>query len=272
MKQTVIGIFQNKTEAETAIEQLERTGFNKSNIDITQGSSSQSANREKTKDRDSISEFFSSLFDSNDEADKYSNVAKNSECVVTVHANDSDEAIRAAEVLDSYGAMDVDDQNANAGHGDSKLERHLSDSDSDESIPVIEEEMEVGKRQVETGKTRIRSRIIEKPVEERLRLREEHVNVSRNEVNREASDAELKNFKEMDMEITEHAEVPVVNKSTRVVEEISVDKDVEEHEETVRDTVRKTEVDIDHDERDQDRRNRTGGDRDKDYSSDDDRY
>ena len=45
--------------------------------------------------------------------------------------------------------------------------------------------------------------------------------------------------------MTEHAEVPVVNKEARVVEEISLGKEVTERDEVVRDTVRKTEVDVD---------------------------
>jgi stress response protein YsnF len=97
---------------------------------------------------------------------------------------------------------------------------------------------------VETGGARLRSRIIERPVEESLRLREERVRVERNAVNRPATEAELNSFKEGQIDMIEHAEVPVVSKEARVVEEISLSKEVEEHEETIRDTVRKTEVDV----------------------------
>lgn len=256
MRQTVIGIFNNTSEAQEAIQQLENKGFNRSNIDISQsgasGGTGSQDSYEEEKDSDSIGDFFGSLFGSKDEASKYSNVARNNECMVTVHANSSEEAIRAAEVLDGYGAVDIDEQASQ--YGDSKLERHLSESDRDEtSIPIIEEHLEVGKKEVETGRTRIRSRIIERPVEESLRLRQEHVHVERNAVNRKASESELANFKETDMEITEHAEVPVVSKEARVVEEVRLEKDVDEHEETIRDTVRKTEVDVDHDDTDDER-------------------
>jgi len=121
-----------------------------------------------------------------------------------------------------------------------------SDSDiTDKTIPIIEENIEVGKRTVQTGGVRVRSRIIEKPVEEDLRLRTERVYVQRNPVDRPASEADFTTFKEGEMHVTEHAEVPVVNKEARVVEEVSLGKDVDERTETVRDTVRKTEVDID---------------------------
>jgi hypothetical protein len=51
-------------------------------------------------------------------------------------------------------------------------------------------------------------------------------------------------FREGVIELKEHSEVPVVSKEPRVVEEISVNKEVNEHKEKVKDSVRKTEVDV----------------------------
>jgi uncharacterized protein (TIGR02271 family) len=113
-----------------------------------------------------------------------------------------------------------------------------------EVIPVVEENLEVGKRAVERGGARIRSRVIEKPVEANVRLREEHVVVNRRPVNRAVTDADINNFQQGDIELTERAEVPVVSKQARVVEEVEVGKTVEEREETIRDTVRRTDVDV----------------------------
>jgi len=114
--------------------------------------------------------------------------------------------------------------------------------DTEKTIPVIREELNVGKEEVERGGIRLRSRIVEKPVEEKLNLREENVNVERTPVDRTATEADLR---EQEVEMRERAEVPVVNKEARVVEEISLNKDVTERDETIRDTVRDTEVDID---------------------------
>jgi len=123
-------------------------------------------------------------------------------------------------------------------------DRTTGASDETTRIPIIEENLEVGKREVRTGGTRIRSRIVERPVEESLRLREENVTVERTPVDRAATAADLQNFGEKQIEMTETAEVPVVTKEARVVEEISLNKDVNERTETVSDTVRKTEVDV----------------------------
>jgi len=118
-------------------------------------------------------------------------------------------------------------------------------AESERAIPIIEENLQVGKQEVETGGARISSRIVEQEVEENITLREEHVQIERTPVNRPVSSADLSNFREGTIELTEHAEVPVVNKEARVVEEIILEKEVTERDEVIRDTVRKTEVDID---------------------------
>ena len=222
---------------------------------------------------DSIGGFFKSLFGSDDDDDNYRKHAEVGRrgSVVTVHAQSEDEAERAADILDDNGAVDVDERASQYGYGiaDSGVansavtgtsaytgsdvtgadidvtNRDLSaNTNTDQTIKVIQENLEVGKREVQTGGVRVRSRIVERPVEESLRLREERVTVQRTPVNRPATEADLNAFKEGQIELTEHAEVPVVSKTANVVEEISVGKEVNERVETVRDTVRNTEVDV----------------------------
>jgi len=115
-------------------------------------------------------------------------------------------------------------------------------SSEEETIPVVREELEIGKEEVERGGIRLRSRVVERPVEETVNLREENVNIERTPVDRPASEGDLR---EDTIEMRERTEVPVVNKEARVVEEISLNKEVTERDETIRDTVRDTEVDID---------------------------
>ena len=68
--------------------------------------------------------------------------------------------------------------------------------------------------------------------------------MERKAVDRPASQADLNNFQEGQIDIVEHAEVAVVAKEARVVEEISLSKETEEHTETIRETLRNTEVDV----------------------------
>jgi len=145
-----------------------------------------------------------------------------------------------------------------------------ADVTGEKAIPVIEENLQVGKREVETGGARISSRIVEQPIEENITLREEHVQIERNPVNRPVSDADLNNFREGEIELTEHAEVPVVNKEARVVEEITLEKQVTERDEVIRDTVRKTEVDVENLGADADNLRTTDTDADT-YLTDEDR-
>jgi len=122
-------------------------------------------------------------------------------------------------------------------------ERNRSES-GNVSIPVIEEEMQVGKRAVETGGVRVETSINERPVEETVTLREENVTVNRRPVDRAVSDADLSAIKEGDLTVTERAEQAVVAKEARVVEEVVIGKEVGERTETISDTVRRTEVDV----------------------------
>jgi uncharacterized protein (TIGR02271 family) len=111
------------------------------------------------------------------------------------------------------------------------------------TIPVVEEELQVGKREVERGGVRVESRVEEKPVTEQVQLREERVHVERRPVDRPVTDADAA-FREGTLEVTERAEEAVVGKTARVVEEVVVGKHVEERTETVSDTVRRTDVDV----------------------------
>ncbi|WP_255478769.1 DUF2382 domain-containing protein [Rufibacter sp. XAAS-G3-1] len=117
--------------------------------------------------------------------------------------------------------------------------------EGDTVIPIIEENLEVGKREVETGGVHVSSRMVERPVEEHVRLREERVVVERTPVDRPATANDLNTFQEGEIELTQHAEVPVVSKEARVVEEVTLEKEVEEREEVIRETLRSTEVEVD---------------------------
>ena len=116
-------------------------------------------------------------------------------------------------------------------------------SGDDEVIQAAEEELRVGKRDVARGGVRVRSYVTERPVEEQVELRQEHVSVERRPVDRELAPGEAA-FQERTIEAVERGEEAVVSKTARVTEEIGLRKDVEHETETVRDTVRKQEVEV----------------------------
>jgi uncharacterized protein (TIGR02271 family) len=111
-------------------------------------------------------------------------------------------------------------------------------------LPVVEEELRVGKQEVEGGGARVTTRVEETPVEEQVPLREERVEVERRPADRPVSEADLAALQEGTVEVRERREEPVVEKQARVTGEVGIRKEVEERTEAVQDTVRRTEVDV----------------------------
>ncbi|MBT1702133.1 YsnF/AvaK domain-containing protein [Chryseosolibacter indicus] len=279
MSHTIIGIFDSSTEAQNAVENLSANGFTIDQVDITydnQHSVLENVDNDNEPNGfgEKISRFFKSMFDSDEESTRYTNVARHA-AIVTVVTDTNEEALRAAEILDSSGAIDVDERSRQIRESTERPHQDLVSSadgalttdalnddpepeetvgtrdrnaiDTNQTIPVIEEQLHVDKREVDKGTVRLRSRIVEKPVEQIIRLREERVTVERNPVNRPVREGDLSNFREGEIEIKQRAEVPVVNKEARVVEEVNVNKEIRDRDEVIRDTVRRTEVDIDND-------------------------
>jgi uncharacterized protein (TIGR02271 family) len=121
----------------------------------------------------------------------------------------------------------------------------VNDGKEEEVIPLAEEELQVGKRTVDRGTTSIRRYVVRKPVEESVTLRDETVSVERRRpVTAGEAGVPAGAFEERTVEVHQTAEEPVVNKTARVAEEVVVRKDTTERTETVRDDVRREEVEV----------------------------
>ena len=112
------------------------------------------------------------------------------------------------------------------------------------TVPVVEEELEVGKRQVQRGGVRIHSHVFDEPIEESVSLREERVHVERRQVYRDATEEDLAEFRDGTIEFRETVEEPVITKRRRVVEEVVIGRQTRERTERISETVKKTEVRI----------------------------
>ena len=115
-------------------------------------------------------------------------------------------------------------------------------------FPVLQEELKVGKREVQGGTVRVVRRVRETPVSEMVRLHEERISVQRRPVDRPASEADFANFEEGTIEMRETREEPVVSKTARVVEEVVIDQSAQERAQKVEDTVRRTDVEVERDD------------------------
>jgi uncharacterized membrane protein/stress response protein YsnF len=118
------------------------------------------------------------------------------------------------------------------------------DQGGEMSVPIVEEQVNVGKREVEGGGVRVTTGVEERPVEEQVNLRDETVRVERRPVDRPASEADFGAVREGTVEVRERREEPVVEKQARVVEEVAINKQADERTETIRDTARRTDVDV----------------------------
>jgi len=182
----------------------------------------------------------------------------------------------AADVLERGGAVDIDEREAawrkegwtsgaTAGGTVGLAQSDTSRRDfgtsgtartggEEERIPIVEERLSVGKRETAHGRVRIRSYVVETPVEEQVALREEHVSIERRPVAPPVAAGDDA-FRERTIEATQSGEEVVVSKEARVTEEVVVRKQAEERTETVQDTVRRTEVEV------EDERGRSEGER-----------
>lgn len=273
MATTLVGIFDDYSHAQQAVQQLTSAGVRQGEISIarnqpagqgytTYGGRGSSDYTTGTSIGDKISNFFDGIFGTDindDERGLYSEAVRRGSTVVAVNV-DENMSDRAAEVLNQAGAVDVDRRAAqyrstgyqSYNHGaplynqeQTTTEIQTFANQGEIALPVIEEQLAVGKRVVQRGAVRVHTRVTERPVEESVNLREEHVRVERHAVDRAVTDADLANFKEGEITITEHAEVPVVAKEARIVEEVTIGKEATERTETVRDTVRRTDVQVD---------------------------
>jgi hypothetical protein len=96
---TIIGIFEDVELAEEAVSYLLANEFKSEDIDIyTSG--------ENTHETDRVSSFFSHLFSDEKEVSAHTLAGLNG-TIVTVHAMAVREAQEAVDVLNNYGALDV---------------------------------------------------------------------------------------------------------------------------------------------------------------------
>lgn len=260
MANTVVGLFRTPAEAQSVKQRLVEDGYSSASIRVlsneTDGfaegavAETRTSGSGETGVMGSIKNFFHSLTGSGEnEQDYYTRGVSAGGALLAVTVDDA-RAQSVASLLERYGAEDVNEEGVSDVNASSSATTGRAavasgnTSAQGEAIPVVEEELQIGKRQVQRGGVRVYSHVVETPVEENVQLREEHVRVQRTPVNRPASEADFGAFKEGTIELTETGEEVVVGKQARVVEEVRVGKDVSERTQTVKDTLRRTEVEV----------------------------
>jgi len=191
-----------------------------------------------------------------EDAQYYAEGIRQGGTLVVVNADDN-MADQASQIMSRHNPIDIHSQGESwRKSGWKGFDANAKPLEGQTVFPVVEEQLQVGKREVEQGRVRVFQHVTETPVEEQVTLRQEKVNVERRPVNRPVTD-EDQAFKETSFEVTQKSEEPIVTKQARVVEEVVIDKNVEEQTKTVRDTVRRTDVDVENvNQTDEDKKNR----------------
>ncbi|WP_250475948.1 YsnF/AvaK domain-containing protein [Caballeronia sp. GAFFF1] len=266
MTQTIIGVFNTLQDAELAQTRLEAEGIARADMSVHSNDAGSSmttgtATSDVATDRPigeahegamgRIEHFFKNLFGDDDRPEEighYQEAVRRGSALLSVDVPDGMETERVRDALYAAGAIDIDSRVAqwrNTGYTgyDRNAPAYTADEVAAErqAFPVVQESLEVGKREVQTGGVRVYSRLTETPVSESVNLHEEHASIERRAVDRPATAADLK---EGFVEIKETAEQPVVAKTARVVEEVVVGKESSNRTETITDTVRGTEVEV----------------------------
>lgn len=203
----------------------------------------------------------------------YAEAVRRGSAVVIVRAEDN-RVDDIADILSEHGAVDVDkrrefflrggftthnpdaapytaeqiarEREAYRAHmgGTTTAQQGRMVDEATMTVPVVEEALKVGKRIVERGGIRVYAHVTEVPVQEQVTLREQRATVERRVVDRPVSPNETAAFKDQTFEVREFGEEAVVAKEARVVEEVTVGRTVEDRTETIRDTVRRSDVEV----------------------------
>jgi uncharacterized protein (TIGR02271 family) len=252
--QTVVAAFDNAAQAQAAVDALKAGGFHTDDI------SAFDRNRVGSREPGLWQRMFGGGL-AQHEADVYSQSLQQGGMVVSVRVPDS-EVAHATGILDIHRPIDVKDRAITTGLAPAaKVEAAAAVAAApitavqkvaitprlaeahDEVLRLAEEQLQVGKRMVETGMTRVRRFVTEKEVSADVTLHEEHADVLRRAITDPKYIDEI-DWADATIEVRETAEQALVSKTARVVEEVALKKIGSDHVETVRDKIRRQQVEI----------------------------
>jgi uncharacterized protein (TIGR02271 family) len=255
----IVTLFDTAEHAEAAKQNLVHAGFSESEISIT-------GNDQIPKSSATLREpgFWQRLFGDDvaqHEATVYAKAVETGGVVLVLRAA-AEDVPKAMGILNQHNLVDVKDRAVDTGVITKERAAAFvapaaaaataaalpakpvtADMGKNEVIRLAEEHLDVGKRLVEQGTTRIRRFVTEKPVEEQVTLHEEHAEVVRRAVSDPNYVKDI-DWSDKTIEVVETAEEAVVSKSAHIAEEVVVGKTGSDHVETVRDTVRRQQVEV----------------------------
>ena len=263
---SVSALFDTNADAQNAVSRLEALGISRTQIRTVEGATQSTEQRTSTTEDKGFWDSLGDFFFPDEDRYTYAEGLSRGGVLVTVTSLTAAHYDQVLDILDDEGTVDLAEREESwrsEGWGGYEVSPHateartvgssVSDDGSyadtsaqadDESIPIVEERLRVGKRDTSHGRVRVRAYTVEEPVSETVNLREDRVELERRPVDRAVTDADTA-FRDRTVEAEEYVEEAVVSKEARVVEEVSLRKTSDTRQETVTDSVRHTEVEID---------------------------
>jgi len=267
-EEIIVAVYDTEAHAAAAVRDLEAAHVPPEAISRHVGTESVSGSAVSGAHSAGGQGFWSSLFGGEPDHDTavYDRSLESGSSVVTVRVPD-EHVDGVTRILERHQPIDIDEHAASLGLGANRTPAAVTGmqgspdtatalrNGGEEVIALSEEQLTVGKRLVNRGTTHIRRFVVETPVEKNVTLHSERVSIDRRPASAGArvDDAD---FTDRTIEVAETDEEAVVGKTARVKEEVVVHKEATDRVETVRDTVRRQDVEI---ERDDDATSPTGG-------------
>ena len=246
MAKTVVGLFNSMAEAEKVKQALIADDYTSGKITVVANNTGHSDETTTTHTGGKVSEFFKNLVGGDDDAHEHYAGGVNDGGALLAATVEDDEASEVAAMLKQHGARDIDGNKSAADAGTPVYGGSTKTAMASEgtAIPIIEESLVVGKREVDRGGVRVYSHVVDYPVAADVTLHDEFINVDRRFVDRPATAADFAAGSGQVLEMNASGEEAVVGKTARVVEEVLVGKESTQHTQQIQDSVRKTEVEV----------------------------
>jgi stress response protein YsnF len=190
-----------------------------------------------------------------EQADRYAETYRRGGSLVICQAPD-ERAAEIADMLDAHGSLDLEAASTRwRGEGWQGYRADLAPFDdterarerehfTQETLPVVEEQVRIGKRETGGETVRVRTFVTERPVSEQLELHEERIDVRREPADERLAESGEMPFTEEEFVVTARAEQPVVQKEARVVENVVIEKQAGTRTETIEETERRRDVEV----------------------------
>lgn len=257
---TITALFDSEAQAQRARQQLTQRGLDESQTRVVSQQPGTASAGSQSGEHRGILESIRHFFTGEDDRGEYEEGLRRGGylLVALIDEDDVDEAVVIIDSCDPVDLRERSDQWRAEGWSGEQTEAMSTTpaaagtGATEQRIPIAEEQVQVGKRAIDRGTVRVRTYVVEQPVHEDVRLRDERVEIERRPASGQVSAADADALTERTIEMTETSEEPVVAKQAVVTEEVVIRKFTGERTQGVDETVRRTEVDVD-DSRDETR-------------------